>query len=57
MKHADCIQTCLSCAADCDHCLAMMAGKQSMNDCPACKRPHLHTASPTDLGLRQLVVR
>jgi hypothetical protein len=36
MKYADCIQACLTCYADCRHCLAMMATKESMNDCPRC---------------------
>ena len=36
MNRSECIEACLKCATDCDHCLAQMAGKGSDNACPRC---------------------
>ena len=35
-SYAECIEVCQQCLIDCKVCLAEMAGKKSMNDCPYC---------------------
>ena len=35
-QYADCIAACQECLIDCQACLAAMATKESMNDCPRC---------------------
>ena len=35
-SYVKCIEACQECLIDCKVCLAKMAGKKSMNDCPYC---------------------
>ena len=35
-KYLPAIEACQRCLVDCQDCLMQMAGKKSMNDCPAC---------------------
>lgn len=34
--YLDCLEACQRCLIDCQVCLAKMAGRESMNDCPYC---------------------
>ena len=35
-SYVECFEACQQCLIDCKVCLAKMAGKESMNDCPYC---------------------